>query len=496
MSVQASASRPPRLTSSIKDLIRTLIRGGAFINGTNVSVIEPLDVYEVESGVLLGRVENASGSLVAEATSAARRCLRLRWEPWHRKSVLNEAASRLETIADSAADLIVAEGIKTITEAKEEVTRAVQTLRLSANAIEHFGGETLALAADKRGAGRSGYFSRNPLGVVAAITPFNDPLNLVAHKVGPALAAGNAVVVKPAEQTPFSALLLAQLLHDSGAPAGIISVLPGDASTGQALVEDSNVDAISFTGGGEVGARISSQARGRKMTLELGGNNAVVVAADSNLVHAAESCVAGAFSAAGQNCLSVQRVYVQRGIAEPFTQMVIDRTEELAVGTKFDPETDVGPMISDTAVKEFIDRVTDAVNGGARLQTGGHCHERFVQPTVLTSIDEESIIFTAECFAPVMCIVPYDDWTSLPQRIARAGQPMQAGVFSSDFELCMTLADGINAGTVLINDSSDFRIDSMPFGGFGTSGTGREGVKFAMQELSAPKSVIFPAVRR
>lgn len=229
--------------------------------------------------------------------------------------------------------------------------------------------------------------------------------------------------------------------------------------------------------------------------LELGGNNAVVVAADCDLTHAVESCVAGAFSAAGQNCLSVQRVYVQRETAELFTRMVIDRTEELSVGTKSDPQTDVGPMISDSAVKEFMRRVTDAVSGGAQLRTGGHCHERFVQPTVLTSVDEESTLFTEECFAPVMCIVPYDDWTTLPQRIAAAGQPMQAGVFSSNFDLCMTLADGISAGAVLINDSSDFRIDSMPFGGFGTSDTGREGVKFAMQELSAPKSIIFPAVR-
>lgn len=493
MSVQTSASRQ---SESACSMISELIRGGAFVNGEHVSVNDPLKVYEVESGDLLGQVENVSASLVREATLIARQSLRLRWEPWHRQRVLNETASRLEAIAGPAADLIAAEGIKTIAEAKEEVTRAVQTMRLSANAIEHFGGETLSLDADKRGAGRSGYFSRIPLGVIAAITPFNDPLNLVAHKVGPALAAGNAVVVKPAEQTPFSALLLAQLLHDSGAPAGIISVLPGDAATGQALVEDSNIDAISFTGGGEVGARISSLARGRKVMLELGGNNAVVVAADSDLAHAVESCVAGAFGAAGQNCLSVQRVYVQREIAESFTEMVIDRTEELSVGTKSDPRTDVGPMVSDSAVKKYMHRVGEAVKGGAQLRTGGDCHDRFVQPTVLTSIDEESTLFTEECFAPVMCIVPYDDWTTLPQRIAAAGQPMQAGVFSSDFELCMTLADGINAGAVLINDSSDFRIDAMPFGGFGTSGIGREGVKFAMHELSAPKSIIFPAVRR
>lgn len=229
--------------------------------------------------------------------------------------------------------------------------------------------------------------------------------------------------------------------------------------------------------------------------LELGGNNVVIVAADSDLAHAAEACVAGAFGVAGQNCLSVQRVYVQRDVIEPFTQMVVDRAEELSVGTKFDPKTDIGPMASDVAVDAFLQRVREAVRGGAEVRTGGSAQRRFVRPTVVTSLDEGEKLFTEENFAPVMCIVPYDDWTDLPQRIAASGQPMQVGVFSSNFEICMTLADSINAGAVLINDSSDFRIDSMPFGSFGSSGTGREGVKFAMHEMSAPKSIILPSLK-
>lgn len=495
MSVDSKLSGQSEDSLPIAAWISQMIPRGAFVNGDDVTVTHPLEVYEIESGELLGQVENSPLTLVKYATSSARISLRSRWEPWQRQEVLNRTASKLNTMADYAAQLIAAEGIKTITEAKSEVARAVQTLSISANAIEHFEGETLTLGTDRRGAGRRGYYTRAPLGVVAAITPFNDPLNLVAHKVGPALAAGNAVVVKPAEQTPFSALLLAQLLHSSGAPAGMISVLPGDAETGQNLVEDPNIDAISFTGGETVGTRISELAHGRKLLLELGGNNAVVVAADADLEQATIACVTGAFSAAGQNCLSVQRVYVHRAVAESFTEMVIDHTEELVVGTKFDLETDVGPMFSDSAVTQFLQRVEDAVALGAEVRTGGYANELYAQPTILTSVNEESSVFEDECFAPVLNIVTYEDWATLPHRIETAGQPMQVGIFSSNFELCMTLAERIHAGAVLINDSSDFRIDSMPFGGFGKSGTGREGAKFAMLELSAPKSVIFPATR-
>lgn len=495
MSIQPGSVNPPVTVQAAAETIREMIPGGAFLNGEIVPVSDPLEVREVESDVPLGRVENSSASLVRRATTSAHQSLTSSWEPWERQAVLDLTASKLKASSHDAALIIAAEGIKTISEARQEVERAVQTLRLSARAIDNHVGETLNLSADERGAGRSGYYSRCPLGVVAAITPFNDPLNLVAHKVGPALAAGNAVVVKPAEQTPFSALMLARLLHESGAPAGAISILPGDATTGQALVEDSYVDAITFTGGEEVGIRISENARGRKVLLELGGNNAVIVAKDADLADAARACVAGAFSAAGQNCLSVQRVYVQREVAEPFTQMVVDMTKALSVGTKFDSGTNVGPVISDEAVEAFTDRVEDAVSRGAQLRTGGGSERRFVRPTVLTSVDEESSVFTDECFSPVLNIVSFDDWTLLPERIEASGQAMQVGIFSFSLEICLALAERISAGAVLINETSDFRIDSMPFGSFGRSGTGREGVKYAMHELSAPKSIIFPPQR-
>lgn len=414
MSINTNVVHRSKTAGAAAEAIRDLVQGGAFLNGAMLPVTVPFDVREVESNTLLGQVEASSESLVHCATVSARQARLSRWELWERQDVLNRASSKLSEIGDDAALIIAAEGIKTITEARQEVDRAVQTLRLSASAIDHHVGESLNLNADKRGAGRSGYYTRSPLGVVAAITPFNDPLNLVAHKVGPALAAGNAVVVKPAEQTPFSALLLARLLHESGAPAGILSVIPGGAETGRALLDDTSVDAISFTGGTQVGTQVSDYARGRKVVLELGGNNVVIVAEDSDLVKASTASVAGAFSAAGQNCLSVQRVYVHSSIAERFTRMVVEKTKALSVGTKFDISTDVGPMISDAAVATFRGRVNDAVNRGARIRIGGCSHGRFVQPTVLTAVDEESSVFTEECFAPLMNIVSYDDWTLLP----------------------------------------------------------------------------------
>lgn len=478
----------------VADSIRNLIPGGAFVGGDITQVTSPLGVHEVETGQLIGTVDNVSSAGVASAVECARRSLDSPWEPWQRQEALLGAASELEALSDDAALILAAEGIKTITEARQEVQRAVHTLKLSARAIDTHTGETLNLSSTARGSRRSGYFERCPLGVVGAITPFNDPLNLVAHKIGPALAAGNAVIVKPAEQTPFSALLLAVILHGAGVPAGRLAVLPGDSATGRALVELDGVDVLTFTGGERVGNSISAQANGRKVLLELGGNNAVVVAPDANLDAAVTACVAGAFSAAGQNCISVQRVYVHESIIDAVLPLALRQTERLRVGTKFDPGTEVGPMVSDAAVRSFLERIAEAERQGAEVRTGGVARGRFVDPTILTSVDETTAVFQEECFAPVMSIVAYDDWRTLPDRIHSGGQPMQVGVFSADIGLCLSLADRLRAGTVLINESSDFRIDSMPFGSFGRSGVGREGVKFAMQELSAPKSIIFSPI--
>src|SRR5699024_10666797 len=388
-------------------------------------------------------VVNSPPEVIKAAVDAAQASLQSTWVPWKRQESLYEAASMLDDIQEQVASLIATEGIKTITEARQEVERAIHTLKLSASSIDSHIGESLNLQTSYRGEGRTGYFKRQPLGIVGAITPFNDPLNLVAHKIGPALAAGNAVVLKPAEQTPFSALLLVSLLHDAGVPSGRVGVLPGNAKTGQSLVAERRVDVITFTGGQSAGTQVSSESAGRKVLLELGGNNAVVVAGDCRLHEAARACVRGAFSAAGQNCLSVQRVYVQEEVIDRFTFKAVEIAQQMSVDTKFNEASDMGPLVNREKVATLKNQIDNATADGAVVEFGGTSDGPFFAPTIMTSVNEDSDLFCSEVFGPVLLIVPYSDSDTLPRRINEAGQPMQVGIFASDIQLCMRLANEV-----------------------------------------------------
>ncbi|SEE29333.1 aldehyde dehydrogenase family protein [Ruania alba] len=469
--------------------VDALVPGGGYWSGTWQDGSRRRTIRDPQDGAQVGVVAEVSAAEThAAVTDLLDAWQQTPWPVWRRRECLDLAAARVEARAESFARLISAEGVKTLTEARREVTRTAETLRLSARAAARLTGTTVPFQDSPRGAEWLGWTTREPIGLVAAITPFNDPLNLAAHKVGPALIAGNPVVLKPAEQTPLTGLALAQVLLDAGVPPGLLAVLPG-AEAGPALVADPRVAVVSFTGGSVTGDRIAAGGRARKLLMELGGNNAVIVCADASVPQAARLIVDAAFGVAGQNCLSVQRVFVAEAIADELRTRIVELARALRVGRKEDPDTDIGPMVSEVAARRVESAIGQAVATGAVLHTGGGRSGTFVEPTVLTAVPAAAQVRTEEMFGPVVLV---DAFATIDEAITGANATengMQAGVLTHDLDQALRIADGLRVGAVLINDSCDFRADGMPFGGMKRSGIGREGPDWAVEELTVPKIV-------
>jgi glyceraldehyde-3-phosphate dehydrogenase (NADP+) len=463
--------------------------GGAFIAGQWQTTELPVPVCDPENGEHVGLVARSSRADVDRAVTALRHGLGRDWALHRRRAALTEASARLAAQAERFARLISTEGCKTIVEAEREVARAVETLRLTGECADALTGETLPLDNTERGAGRIGWFVRAPVGIVAAITPFNDPLNLVAHKLGPALLAGNGVILKPHEATPLTALALAEVLIEAGVPGDRLAVVCGEAETGGHVVTHPQVDVVSFTGGPRTAARISAMAGPRRLLMELGGNNPTLVCADADPKAAAAAIVEGAFGAAGQNCLSVQRVYIARELFDLVSAGVVARTRALVVGSKRSRRTEVGPMISEGEARRVEEWVTEAVAQGADVLTGGSRSGSFYSPTVLGNVPDDARIAAEEVFGPVVCLFAVDTVEEAIEK-ANSAQALHAGVFTRDVATALRISERLVAGAVLVNDTSDFRIDAMPFGGFGRSGIGREGIKHAIAAMTEPKSFI------
>jgi glyceraldehyde-3-phosphate dehydrogenase (NADP+) len=451
-----------------------------------------LEVVDPENGQLVGTVADCSAADVDEAVRAVAEAVLsgADWPVWQRREALHRAAALLLERRALFAELVAREGCKPIRDADREVLRAVDTVRLSAEQADRLEGRTLPFGDTPRGEGRIGWYTREPVGVVGAITPFNDPLNLVAHKVAPALIAGNGVVLKPADQTPLTALAFFELLLEAGVPADRIAVLPGRGATvGAALVAHTLVDMVSFTGGYATGNAVASTAGAKKTLMELGGNGTVVVLRDADVRRAADAVVDGAFGNAGQNCLSVQRVFVAPELAEELVELVVQRTQALVVGSKADNATDVGPLIDEAAAARVETWVDEAVAGGASVQTGAKRDGTFYWPTVLTSVPAGSRVLTEEVFGPVMSIEPFHSVDAVVTEINGLDYGLQAGVFTRDIDSALGVAQRLRVGAVMINDTGDFRIDAMPFGGSKRSGIGREGVPFAVDAMTEPKII-------
>ncbi|UOR10940.1 aldehyde dehydrogenase family protein [Halobacillus amylolyticus] len=464
------------------------------IGGKWVSAEETFEVRDPQDNEVIARVPLASKQDMTFAIEEAERTYRNTqvWPTHERIAILNRVANYIKEHAEEFAQLIASEGSKTINEARGEVKRTTQTIQISAEEARRMNGETINFDQSEGSENRIGYQYRFPVGVIGAITPFNDPLNLVAHKIGPAIASGNAIVVKPASVTPLSALKLAEAFVESGLPEGFLSVVTGSGrELGDTLVTHSSVKMISFTGGPNAGEKITQKAGAKKISMELGSNSPVIVLKDADLHDAVQSSVSGAFSAVGQNCIGVQRIYVEREIYSTFLDTFVNRTAELIVGDKMDELTDVGPMIEQREAERVEAWVNEAVTDGAKIEVGGKRQGVYYYPTVLTNVPATAKIAKEEIFGPVVLIQPVEDLSQAVEQANDVDYGLQAGIFTSNIHHAFYTIKHMNVGGVMINDSSDYRIDAMPFGGTKGSGVGREGVRYAMESMTESKVVCF-----
>jgi glyceraldehyde-3-phosphate dehydrogenase (NADP+) len=455
---------------------------------------QSIEVRNPEDNSLITSVPAASKADMLHAINEAKAGAKIAAAmPVHERiSVLSRAADYIDTHHETYAITIAKEGSKTIREARKEVSRCIQTLRISAEEARRINGETIPFDQAPGSEDRVGYYYRFPIGIIGAITPFNDPLNLVAHKVGPAIASGNAIIVKPATVTPLSAILLAEAFAEAGLPPKVLSVITGYGSDiGDVLVTHPDVRMISFTGGLQAGLEISKKAGLKKLGMELGSNSPVIVLEDADINEAVESIVSGAFWAAGQNCLGVQRVYIQKSVFGQFTEKFVSRTNEYRVGDKLSEETDMGPLITEKEAIRVENIVNEAVTLGATVLCGGERNGAFYLPTVLTNVPSNCTVAKEEIFGPVVCLFEVEDIESAIMESNSVDFGLQAGIFTRDINQAFSAIGKLDVGGIMINDSSDYRIDAMPFGGVKGSGIGREGVKFTIQEMTEPKVVCF-----
>ena len=448
-----------------------------------------IDVRSPYSGDVVGRAGRGNAALVRQALDAADRALAEPYPAHERAALLGRVAQALERRHDDAAQTICAEAGKPLKAARVEAARAASTFTFAAVEARSLAGEVVPMDASAAGAGKLAFTLRLPIGIVGAISPFNFPLNLVSHKVAPALAAGCPVVLKPAGTTPLSALLLAELLVEAGLPPGWLSVVPGPAAEiGDALVEDERVKLITFTGSSEVGWRLRERASRKRVNLELGNATPVIVLADADIETAAAKVAANGFSFAGQSCISVQRVFVAREAYDAFVSAFVPRVEALVVGDPAAEETDVGPLIS----PEDRDRVVAwiAESGGDVLTGGSLTDDGLLRPTVIASPATTAKVSCEEVFGPVVTVTSV---ASLDEAIAAAnGTPygLQAGIFTKDMKAGLRAARELEFGGVTINEAPTFRADQMPYGGVKDSGNTREGPAWAVREMTEERLVV------
>lgn len=408
-----------------------------------------------------------------------------------RARILTDTATRIGSASESFARSLCKESGKPIVQARKEVARCVNTLQTSAEEAKRLCGQIIPFDSIAGNEGRFGYYVKEPLGIILAITPFNDPLNLVAHKIGPAIAAGNAVILKPSEKTPICASQLVGCLHDAGLPKECVQLLLGGKEVLQPFLESREIRMISFTGGLAAGESISRLAGLKRLSMDLGGNAANIVLKDCDLNMSIEACVSGAFWANGQNCISVQRILIESEIADKFITDYIAAVKQLSVGDPMLESTFVGPLIDETNVLRLQELVASAVHAGAVLEYGGTTEGAVFMPTVLSNVPVHHPIWLEEIFGPVVCIRPFD---SFEEAIRIANQPeysLHAAIFTNNLQRAMSAVKDLQAGGVMINDSSDFRFDGMPFGGSKLGSMGREGVRYAVEEMSQTKVACF-----
>lgn len=465
---------------------------GNLINGVWADTAPYFDVTDKFSGEVVARVSQASREqvrLAVETTLAASEAGAP--APHDRAQHLHRAAQLLETHRVSLRDIMVAEAGFTLVDADGEIDRAKITLALSAEEGVRLTGEMIPFAASPGAHKRLGFTQRFPIGVVCAITPFNSPLNTVLHKVAPAYAAGNAVVLKPSAITPLTSALLAEILLEAGVPAGFLAVLQGDGDTvGTWLLEEQKIGFYTFTGSTRVG-RIIQQAAGlRRTQMELGSIASTIVCADADLDRAVARIANAGLRKAGQVCTSVQRLYVEKSIVDTLTERLVDYAKTLKAGDPRDPETRVGPMISEQSAIRAESWIKEAVKNGAHLLCGGERSGSVITPAVLTNVQDDDKAWCQEAFAPLISIRPFNDFDSMIKSANDTSYGLSAGIFTQNIDRAMQAARTLRFGTIQINESSSARSDVMPFGGVKDSGFGKEGPFYAMREMTEERLVI------
>src|SRR5262245_5739556 len=467
---------------------------GMLIDGEWTSAAEGIDVIDKYTGEVIGTVPAGTREDVARATQAARAAFATWGEtPAHKRSkILLKTAEGLAARQDEIATIIAREAGKAWKYAVAEVQRSVETFTFAAEEAKRIHGETIPMDASAFGENRVGYYARTPMGVIGAITPFNFPLNLVAHKVAPALAAGNTMVLKPAHETALTAVKLGEVLEAAGLPKGVLNIVHGEGRViGEALVRDPIPAKLTFTGSPPVGAHIMSVAGLKRVTLELGNNSGTIIEPDADLDKAVPRCVASAFANSGQVCISLQRIYVHQQVADEFIGRFVKATAALKVGNPLEKDCDVGPLITEEAAVKAERWIKDAVAEGARCLIGGKREGRMLWPAVLVDTRPDMKVMCEEAFAPLVSIVVYSDFDEALRLLNDSPYGLQAGIYTQDLRKAFAAVRKIDVGGMMVNDTSIFRVDHMPYGGNKMSGIGREGVRFAIEEMTNLRMVCF-----
>jgi acyl-CoA reductase-like NAD-dependent aldehyde dehydrogenase len=464
-----------------------------YLAGEFVEAGSPLEVRNPATDELVATTFQAGPAELERATVAAVEAFdkTRRLASYERRDALAHVAERIAQDADELAELLSRESGKPIRDARGEVTRGSLTFRTAAEEALRINGEWMPLDWNAANKGRSGIWRRYPIGPVAGISPFNFPLNLAAHKVAPALAAGCSIVLKPPSKDPLVMLRIAGYLDETDLPKGAVSILPMDRPTGDALVGDDRYKLLSFTGSPSVGWKMKAEAGKKKVVLELGGNAGAIVDETADLDWAVARLVYGAFAYAGQVCISVQRIYVVDSIYAEFERRFVEKVRGVKAGDPLDPDTDLGPMVDDKAVARTDEWVREAISGGARALAGGQPHGRFYPPTVLVDVPREARVCGEEVFAPVVNLFRVPDYAAAIREINNARFGLQCGLFTNDLERTLLAHDELEVGGIIVNDVPTWRIDPMPYGGVKDSGLGREGLRWSIEDMTETRLLAF-----
>ncbi|WP_408008292.1 aldehyde dehydrogenase family protein [Pseudalkalibacillus sp. A8] len=475
-------------------MLRNIEKKKLFISG---KWQESRDSYELKSPYndeVIATIPLSTPREVEEALDSAKKgALTIKsMTSLERSEILENVSLLFKKRSEEAAVILAKECAKPLKAARAEIARTIETYKFAAEEAKRINGETIPMDAAKNGKDRFAYTVREPLGIIAAITPFNFPFNLVAHKLGPAIAAGNSVVLKPANQTPLSALLTAEIFEEAGLPANVLNVVTGKGSViGDLLIKDKRVKMVTFTGSLEVGLGIKEKAGLKKVTLELGSNSAVIVDSTENLDSVVNRCVEGAYSFAGQVCISVQRIYVKDELYDQFINKFIEKTKQLIVGDPMSEDTDLSAMIHHNEAKRVENWLLEAAQSGAVIAYGGKRDKAILDPTVITGGSSKLSISCQEAFAPIVNILPYKTLDEAIDFVNDSNYGLQAGVYTTSVQKAFDAVNRIEVGGVMINDIPTYRVDQMPYGGVKNSGTGREGIKYSVEEMTELKLVTF-----